>query len=81
MTEKLEAILEIAKKNCDSSTSDFIVSNFIDDQMHSINELGKLISILTGIGDGGLNRYLFDQNLLRLCPDDTNKQNRHGQCT
>lgn len=65
VTEKLVAVNSVAEKHGDLSASDFIVSYFMEDQMKSINEMAKLVTILSGVGDESLGRFMFDRELLK----------------
>ncbi|KAG5333022.1 FRIH protein, partial [Acromyrmex charruanus] len=62
--KKLVAVNAIAEKHGDLNASDFIITGFMEDQMKSINEFGRLTTILSGVGDQALARFLFDKNLL-----------------
>lgn len=54
----------IAVKHGDLNASDFIVTGFMEDQMKSVNEIGRFVSVLSGIGDQALARFMFDKDLL-----------------
>lgn len=62
--KKLVAVNTVAMKHGDLNASDFIVTGFMEDQMKSINEMGRFVSILSGIGDQSLARFMFDKDLL-----------------
>ncbi|XP_072755817.1 soma ferritin-like [Anoplolepis gracilipes] len=64
VSKKLIAVNAIAEKHGDLNASDFIITGFMEDQMKSINELGKLVTVLSGIGDQALARFMFDKELL-----------------
>lgn len=64
VSNKLAAAYEIAEKHKDLNASDFIISNFMENQMKSINEYEKFTTILSGIGDKTLSRFIFDKDLL-----------------
>lgn len=64
VTDKLWAANSVAEKHGDLNASDFIVTGFMENQMKSINELAKFVTILSGIGDNGLSRFIFDKDLL-----------------
>ncbi|XP_039302815.1 ferritin, heavy subunit [Solenopsis invicta] len=61
---KLVAVNAIAEKHGDLNASDFIITGFMEDQMKSVNELGRLMTVLSGVGDQALARFKFDKNLL-----------------
>jgi len=54
----------VAERHGDLNASDFIITGFMEDQMKSLNELGRLTSVLSGIGDQALARFMFDKDLL-----------------
>ncbi|XP_012264247.2 ferritin-1 heavy chain-like, partial [Athalia rosae] len=65
--EVAESMVEtncIAEKHKDLNASDFIVTGFLEDQMESINQIARLLTVLSGIGDQALGRFIFDKNLL-----------------
>jgi len=62
--EHLVAVNAIAEKHGDLNASDFIITGFLEDQMKSVNEIGRLVTVLSGIGDQALARFLFDKDLL-----------------
>lgn len=64
VTEKLVAVNTVAEKHRDLNASDFIITGFMEDQMKSVNEMGRFVAVLSGIGDQGLARFLFDKDLL-----------------
>lgn len=64
ISKKLVAVNAIAEKHGDLSASNFIIDDFIENQMKSINEMGRLVSILSSIGDQTLARFMFDKDLL-----------------
>jgi len=64
VSRKLVAVNAIAEKHGDLNASDFIITGFMEDQMKSVNELGKLTTVLSGVGDQALARFIFDKNLL-----------------
>jgi len=64
VSKKLVAVNTVAEKYGDINASDFIITGFMEDQMKSVNELGRLVTILSGIGDQALARFMFDKNLL-----------------
>ncbi|XP_011878104.1 PREDICTED: ferritin, heavy subunit-like [Vollenhovia emeryi] len=61
---KLVAVNTVAEKHGDLNASDFIITGFMEDQMRSVNELGKLTTVLSGVGDQALARFMFDKDLL-----------------
>ncbi|XP_018343501.1 PREDICTED: soma ferritin-like [Trachymyrmex septentrionalis] len=64
VSQKLVAVNAIAEKHGDLNASDFIITGFMEDQMKSVNEFGRLTTVLSGVGDQALARFLFDKNLL-----------------
>jgi len=64
VSRKLVAVNAVAEKHGDLNASDFIITGFMEDQMKSVNELGKLTTVLSGVGDQALARFIFDKNLL-----------------
>ncbi|KOC66888.1 Ferritin heavy chain [Habropoda laboriosa] len=64
ITEKLVAVNTVAETYSDLNASDFIVTGFMEDQMKSVNEMGRFVAILSGIGDQALARFIFDKDLL-----------------
>jgi len=64
VSEHLVAVNTIAEKHCDLNASDFIITGFMEDQMKSVNEMGRLVTVLSGIGDQSLARFIFDKDLL-----------------
>ncbi|XP_066594797.1 ferritin, heavy subunit-like [Prorops nasuta] len=64
ISEKLVAANDVAKIYNDLNASDFIVTKFMDIQVKSVNEMAKLVSVLSGIGDSSLARFMFDKDLL-----------------
>ncbi|XP_034171970.2 ferritin, heavy subunit-like isoform X1 [Osmia lignaria lignaria] len=64
VTEKLVAVNTVAEKHGDLNASDFIVTGFMEDQMKSVNEMGRFVAVLSGIGDQALARFMFDKDLL-----------------
>jgi len=64
VSRKLVAVNAIAEKHGDLNASDFIITGFMEDQMKSVNEIGKLTTVLSGVGDQALARFIFDKNLL-----------------
>lgn len=71
VSRKLVAVNVIAERHGDLNASDFIITGFMEDQMKSVNELGRLTSVLSGIGDQALARFMFDKDLLEnyVMPD------------
>nr|XP_012222244.1 PREDICTED: ferritin, heavy subunit-like [Linepithema humile] len=71
VSKKLVAVNTVAEKYGDINASDFIITGFMEDQMKSVNELGRLVTVLSGIGDQALARFIFDKNLLEnyVMPD------------
>ncbi|EFN77369.1 soma ferritin [Harpegnathos saltator] len=71
VSKKLVAVNTVAVKHGDLNASDFIVTGFMNDQMKSVNEMGKFVSVLSGIGDQALARFVFDKDLLdnHVMPD------------
>ncbi|XP_018397668.1 PREDICTED: ferritin, heavy subunit-like [Cyphomyrmex costatus] len=64
VSKKLVAVNAITEKHGDLNASDFIVTGFMEDQMKSVNEFGRLTTVLSGVGDQALARFLFDKDLL-----------------
>lgn len=64
VAEKLVAVNAVAEKHGDLNASDFIVTGFMEDQMKSVNEMGRFVAVLSGIGDQSLARFIFDKDLL-----------------
>ncbi|XP_031834903.1 soma ferritin-like [Nomia melanderi] len=64
VSEKLVAVNTVAEKHGDLNASDFIVTGFMEDQMKSVNEMGRFVAVLSGIGDQALARFIFDKDLL-----------------
>ncbi|XP_033211628.1 soma ferritin-like [Belonocnema kinseyi] len=64
VTEKLVSVNKVAEKHGDLNASDFIITYYMQDQMKSINEIARLVTILSGIGDQSLARFIFDKELL-----------------
>ncbi|XP_012288155.1 ferritin, heavy subunit [Orussus abietinus] len=64
VASRLVAVNEVAERHNDLNTSDFIVTGFMEDQMKSVNEMAKLVTVLSGIGDHGLARFIFDRDML-----------------
>lgn len=54
----------MAEKHGDLNASDFIITGFMEDQMKSVNEMGRFVAVLSGIGDYSLARFIFDKDLL-----------------
>lgn len=71
ISKKLVAVNAIAEKHGDLNASDFIITDFMEDQMRSVNEIGRLVTVLSGIGDQALARFMFDKDLLEsyVMPD------------
>lgn len=61
----------IAEKHGDLNASDFVITNFMEEQMKSVNKFGRFVSVLSGIGDRELARFVFDKDLLEnyVMPD------------
>ncbi|XP_011306784.1 soma ferritin [Fopius arisanus] len=73
VADDLIAVHGIAEKHCDISVTDFIITNFIDDQMKSISEIARFVTILSGIGNEALGQFIFDRDLLKhYVPQDFN---------
>ncbi|KAK0169306.1 hypothetical protein PV327_011657, partial [Microctonus hyperodae] len=49
VVNKLYTIIAIAEKHGDLNACDFIVTKFMENQMKSINELAKFVTVLSGI--------------------------------
>ncbi|KZC04383.1 Ferritin, heavy subunit, partial [Dufourea novaeangliae] len=64
VSDKLVAVNVVAEKHGDLNASDFIVTGFMEDQMKSVNEMGRFVAVLSGIGDQALSRFMFDKDLL-----------------
>ncbi|XP_019888602.2 ferritin, heavy subunit, partial [Ooceraea biroi] len=60
----LVAANAVAEKHGDLNASDFIITGFMEDQMKSVNQMGRLVTMLSGIGDQALARFIFDKDLL-----------------
>ncbi|CAD1468605.1 unnamed protein product, partial [Heterotrigona itama] len=65
VAEKLVAVNTVAEKHGDLNASDFIITGFMEDQMKSVNEMGRFVAVLSGIGDQSLARFIFDKDLLQ----------------
>ncbi|XP_028982532.1 soma ferritin-like, partial [Diachasma alloeum] len=65
VTDDLVAINGIAEKYGDLDVSDFIITNFIDDQMKSISEMARFVTVLSGIDDNAIGQFIFDRDLLK----------------
>lgn len=64
VSRKLVAVNAMAEKHGDLNASDFIITGFMKDQMKSVNELARLTTVLSGVGDQALARFIFDKDLL-----------------
>lgn len=64
VSKKLVAANAVAEKHGDLNASDFIITGFMENQMKSVNEMGRLVTVLSGIGDQALARFMFDKDLL-----------------
>ncbi|XP_014612406.1 PREDICTED: soma ferritin-like [Polistes canadensis] len=64
VSEKLVDVNATAEKHGDLNASDFIVTGFMENQMKSVNEMARFVTILSGIGDQALARFIFDKDLL-----------------
>ncbi|XP_076235868.1 ferritin 3 heavy chain homologue [Calliopsis andreniformis] len=64
ISERLVAANAVAEKHGDLNASDFIITGFMEDQMKSVNEMGRFVAVLSGIGDYALARFMFDKDLL-----------------
>lgn len=64
MSEKLVSVNTVAEKHGDLNASDFVITGFMEDQMKSVNEMGRFVAVLSGIGDQALARFMFDTDLL-----------------
>lgn len=53
----------IAGKHSDANLSDYLESEFLNEQVDAIKELGDKITQLNRAGASGLGEYLFDQKL------------------
>lgn len=71
VSKKLVAVNAIAEKHGDLNASDFIITGFMADQMKSMDEMGRLVTVLSSIGDQTLARFMFDKDLLEsyVMPD------------
>ena len=65
ITEQLVSVHSVATKRCDLNACDFIITYYMEDQMKSINEIARLVTILSGVGDQSLARFIFDKELLK----------------
>lgn len=63
ITDRLMQLLELARKHEDIATEDFIVSEYIKEQMESIRQLGALLSLAIRMGESGIAEYLLDMKL------------------
>ncbi|XP_063991886.1 soma ferritin-like isoform X2 [Diachasmimorpha longicaudata] len=73
VTDDLVAVNGIAVKHGDLDVSDFIITNFIDEQMKSISEIARFVTVLSGIENSGLGQFIFDRDLLKnYVPRDFN---------
>jgi len=64
VNEALLALHGISSANNDAHLCDFLESNFLDEQVQSINELGKLVVNAKRCGDG-LGVYQFDMHSMK----------------
>ncbi|XP_015593017.1 soma ferritin-like [Cephus cinctus] len=64
ISDKLVSVNCVAEKYNDLNASDFIVTEFMEDQMKSINEMARLVTVLSGVGDQALARFMFDKDVL-----------------
>lgn len=64
ITEQLVNLNTVATNHGDLNASDFVVTNFMENQIKSINEIARFVTVLSGIGDQSLARFLFDKDLL-----------------
>lgn len=78
VSKKLVAVNAIAEKHSDLNASDFIITGFMENQMKSVNEFGRLTTVLSGVGDQALARFIFDKDLLEnyVMPDFNVLRNR-----
>ena len=61
-----QALLDLhvlAGSHKDANLCDFVESEFLDEQVETIKELGDKITQLKRAGPAGLGEYLFDQKL------------------
>ncbi|GJQ77745.1 hypothetical protein Trydic_g16011 [Trypoxylus dichotomus] len=63
ITDQLFELYALAKKHDDIRTEDFLVSDFIREQIQSVRNLGALIKLAERMGDCGIGEYLLDQKL------------------
>ncbi|XP_043669485.1 soma ferritin-like [Vespula pensylvanica] len=64
ISEQLVDVNTIAEKHGDLNASDFIITGFMENQMKSVNEMARFVTVLSGIGDQALARFVFDKDLL-----------------
>ncbi|XP_076641178.1 soma ferritin-like [Halictus rubicundus] len=64
VSDKLVAVNKVAEKHGDLNASDFIITGFMENQMKSVEEMGRFVAILSGIGDHALARFMFDKDML-----------------
>jgi len=62
VNEALLALHRIASDQNDAHLCDFLESNFLDEQVQAINEIGKLVVNAKRCGEG-LGVYQFDKNI------------------
>jgi ferritin heavy chain len=63
VNESLLNLHAVATANNDPHLSDFLESEFLDEQVEAIKKLGDLITRLKRAGPTGLGEYLFDKDL------------------
>ncbi|CAN7999213.1 unnamed protein product [Ixodes pacificus] len=64
VTNKLHAVHKIADEECkDPQLMDFIESEFLEEQVTSIDKLQRMITVLSNM-DSGTGEYLLDRELL-----------------
>ncbi|RNA26745.1 ferritin [Brachionus plicatilis] len=62
VNDSLLKVHAIASENNDAHLADFLESEYLEEQVHAIKELGEMISKLKRAGNG-LGEYLFDKEL------------------
>ena len=63
VNQSLLELHAVAGSHNDANMCDFIESEFLNEQVDAIKELGEKITQLKRAGPGGLGEYLFDQKL------------------
>ena len=63
VNQSLLALHSIGDKHKDAHFCDFLESNYLNEQVEAINELGAMITKLKRAGPAGLGEYTFDKDL------------------